>query len=269
MDLIARTAGPPTRAGRRRRGRSARVLLAAMALVLGASACTPAQFQEWWVRRGNPPMAEPQLSRFAALATVVWEAKVPGLNWKPTIAEIDPGLAARMAPSWRPGCPVPLSDLRYLRVQHIGFDGLIYVGEVVVHRDVANAVVGAFRHMFIKGFPIQTMQLVDNFGGDDDASMAANNTSAFNCREVTGRPGVFSQHSFGTAIDINPLQNPYVSGGTVLPPGAAAYLDRGNERQGMIVPGGPAVQAFDGIGWGWGGRWSSLRDYQHFSANGN
>jgi hypothetical protein len=111
------------------------------------------------------------------------------------------------------------------------------------------------------------MELVDVYGGDDDRSMEANNTSAFNCRRVTGGTS-FSQHSYGTAIDLNPLPNPYVRGDTVLPPAGRAYLDRTDVRQGMIVDPGPVVGAFAVIGWEWGGNFTALKDYQHFSENG-
>jgi hypothetical protein len=113
------------------------------------------------------------------------------------------------------------------------------------------------------------MRLVDDYGGGDRRSMAANNTSAFNCRSVVGRPGVWSQHSYGWAIDINPVQNPFVmSGGTVLPPAGEAYVDRSRRAPGMIHRGDVVYRAFASIGWEWGGDWSSSKDYQHFSATG-
>jgi hypothetical protein len=108
------------------------------------------------------------------------------------------------------------------------------------------------------------MQRIEAYGGDDDASMAADNTSAFNCREITGG-GAVSNHALGVAIDINPVENPYVRGGDVLPPAGAEYLDREDVRPGMIVE-GDVTAAFDAIGFDWGGRWRSLQDYQHFEA---
>jgi hypothetical protein len=110
------------------------------------------------------------------------------------------------------------------------------------------------------------MERVDVFGGSDDASMEANNTSAFNCRRTTGGTA-WSQHSYGRAIDINPVQNPYVSGGTVLPEAGRAFLDRGNSRPGMIAPGDVVVRGFAAEGWGWGGTWTDPLDYQHFSSS--
>ncbi len=173
-----------------------------------------------------------------------------------------------MARSWRDGCPVPLEDLRYVTVTYVGFDGASRTGELVVNRSVAADVVEVFRALHAARFPIRSMRLVDDFDADDDASMAADNTSAFNCRASTGSPGEWSQHSFGRAIDVNPRENPYVSGGTVLPPTGAAYVDRTRPGRGLVRPRGPVVEAFAGVGWTWGGTYASLKDYQHFSDNG-
>ena len=170
--------------------------------------------------------------------------------------------------SWREGCPVPLADLRLLTVDYWGFDGREHAGELVIHEREAEDVIVAMRRLYDARFPIRRMLLVDAYGGDDDRSMAANNTSAFNCRAVTGQPGVWSEHSYGRAIDINPVQNPYVLDGAVLPPEGRAYKDRSLEAAGMIHPGDPVVRAFADIGWSWGGRWESPTDYQHFSATG-
>lgn len=117
----------------------------------------------------------------------------------------------RRTGSWRAGCPVPIADLAYLLLTCRGFDGRPYIGELVVHRKIAAQVLAAFADLHAQGFPIERMELIDAYEADDDRSMAANNTSAFNCRDITGRPGVWSKHSYGGAIDINPLQNPYVT----------------------------------------------------------
>ncbi len=166
--------------------------------------------------------------------------------------------------SWRPGCPVPLEDLVYVIVTHRGFDGRAYLGDLVVHRTLADEVVAIFRDLFDAGFPLTVVALVDHHQGDDNRSMAANNSSAFNCRPVAGRTTGFSRHSYGVAIDINPLLNPYVRGDTVLPPEGAAYLDRSARVPGMVVEGGPCHRAFVRRGWRWGGDFRTLKDYQHF-----
>jgi hypothetical protein len=189
--------------------------------------------------------------------------------WTGSASEVSPELAERMTGvSWYDGCPVSIADLRHLRVDHVGFDGHRRTGELVVHSDAAAAVLEAFRRMYDARFPIERVTLIDEVGGSDDAAMAANLTTAFNCRRVTGGTG-WSEHATGRAIDLNPLQNPYISSrGSVLPPGGVAYLDRTSGAVGLIVEGGPAVAAFDAVGWHWGGRWRTIKDYQHFSASG-
>jgi hypothetical protein len=183
-----------------------------------------------------------------------------------SIAAVDPALTVRMGSSWRAGCPVPLTDLRYLTLTYRDFDGSDREGELVVAASVADDVVAIFRRLYEIGYPIASMRLVDDFGGDDDASMSANNTSAFNCRPVTGGGG-FSEHSYGTAIDVNPVQNPYLSGSTVLPAEGRAYVAR-PDSPGVIHAGDEVVQAFADGGFRWGGTWSGPIDYQHFSVSG-
>jgi hypothetical protein len=176
--------------------------------------------------------------------------------------------AARMSFSWRPGCPVPLSDLRLVNVTYWGFDDSPHQGELVVQGRFAEPMVSVFAQLFDARFPIERMELVDAYEGNDDRSMVANNTSAFNCREVAGRPGVLSEHALGNAIDVNPLINPWVHSGKVDPPEGAQYADRSADWKGVIRADDVVVRAFASIGWGWGGNWPGSPDYQHFSANG-
>jgi hypothetical protein len=244
------------------------LVVLAVLLAAAATGCTPQQFQAWWTSQGRPPLREPELSAMADAATRYWAEVARRNRFVFEVRPIDAALAARMTPtSWRPGCPVGLGDLRYVWVSHMGMDGTERVGELVVHRDTVAALAGVFRHIWDEAFPVERMRLVDDYGGDDDASMAANNTSAFNCRRVAGTTR-WSEHAFGRAIDINPVQNPYVRGGRVDPPAGRAYVDRGHVRAGMLVAGGPVVGAFRFVGWGWGGDWSSGKDYQHVSAGG-
>jgi hypothetical protein len=125
-----------------------------------------------------------------------------------------------------------------------------------------------FERLDARSFPIRRIRLVDRFGANDRASMRHDNTSAFNCRYVRGTT-VWSQHAFGRAIDLNPVENPYVDGSRVVPRRGRAYVDRTDVRPGMVVRRGVALRAFRRIGWRWGGAWSGARDYQHVSANGN
>ncbi|HEX7746313.1 MAG TPA: M15 family metallopeptidase, partial [Micromonosporaceae bacterium] len=168
--------------------------------------------------------------------------------------------------SWRPGCPVGPEHLRRVRLSHWDFDGRVRVGELIVHESVAGDVVSIFRRLFEHRFPIRQMRPVDHYGGNDDASMAADNTSGFNCRNAVaeGQP-TWSRHAYGRAVDVNPVENPYLLTGEVLPPAGAAYVDRSAYRPGMAVPGGVLVDAFAAAGWRWGGNWRNSPDYQHFS----
>lgn len=191
----------------------------------------------------------------------------PGPTFDGAVAPIDEVTRARMNASWRPGCPVLLEDLRLLTLDHWGYDGAEHRGELVVHAEYADAILQVFRTLYDARFPIERVELVDVYGGDDFASTAANNTAAFNCRWVVGKPGVWSEHAYGRAIDVNPLVNPYAGDPRVSEPEFARYLDRSVGAPGMIQPGDAVVQAFAAIGWKWGGAWSSP-DYQHFSATG-
>jgi hypothetical protein len=176
--------------------------------------------------------------------------------------------AADLPSSWRPGCPVAPADLRKLELSYWGFDSQAHMGALVVHADVADAVTGVFRRLYDRRFPIRRMEPIDAYGGSDDASIAADNTSAFNCRNAvsSGAPQ-WSAHAYGRAIDVNPVENPYILEGNVLPPNGAPYVDRSNVRPGMAVRGGELVSAFAAAGWGWGGVWANP-DYQHFSSTG-
>lgn len=166
--------------------------------------------------------------------------------------------------SWRLGCPVPLAELRLVHVTHLDDQGQVRRGELVVHHRVAAEVLTIFRDLYNAGFPLRSVRLIEHYQGSDDASMAADNTSAFNCREVTGKPGVYSRHSWGLAIDVNPLRNPYVKGAVVEPAGGRAFVDRATHRPGMITRGDACHRAFVSRGWRWGGAWRSIKDYQHF-----
>jgi hypothetical protein len=194
--------------------------------------------------------------------------QVQPIGFYATVHVIDAKIKARMKYSWRPGCPVPLKNLRLIKMSYWGFDGSAHMGEMVLNKRVVDDVLGVFRKMFDARFPIRRMRLVDAYRGNDDRSMAADNTSAFNCRKVTGGSS-WSQHAYGWAIDINPVENPYISrSGRVSPPAGAKFADRSRRAKGMIHRGDVVYRAFRSIGWGWGGNWRSIKDYQHFSLTG-
>jgi hypothetical protein len=175
---------------------------------------------------------------------------------------------AELSHSYRPGCPVGPAQLRRVRVSYVGFDGKAHQGALVVNQRVTTDVLAVFGFLYRQRFPIRRMQPIDAYGGSDNASMAADNTSAFNCRyAVTTGPKQWSVHAYGEAIDVNPVENPYLEAGKVLPPAGAAYRDRSRVRPGMAVAGGVLIYAFQSAGWKWGGLFASP-DYQHFSLTG-
>ena len=177
--------------------------------------------------------------------------------------------AAQLGTSWRPGCPVAPSQLRLLRLSYFGFDGRAHVGSLVVNANVATAVFKILRTLYRERFPIASMLPASRCDGHDPASMAANNTLGFNCRyAVTPGTRQWSAHAFGEAIDVNPVENPYIVSGVAEPAAGKAYVTRTDVRRGMAVSGGELVRAFGSVRWYWGGRWTASPDYQHFSATG-
>lgn len=174
--------------------------------------------------------------------------------------------------SWHRGCPVPIEDLRHVRVSYWDFNGEVRTGPLVVNEKVARDVLWVFRRLFRARFPIQRILLPpkwrpprpEDYWNKDPTSP----TAAFNCRPATGSTSL-SQHSYGWAIDINPLQNPYVrNDSTVLRYIAKPFRNRSLHRKGMIHDGDIVVRSFARIGWEWGGHWHTLKDYMHFSLTG-
>jgi len=179
--------------------------------------------------------------------------------------------------SWREGA-IPITELRYLRVLYWAFgseasgpqafrDSLnergTFIGEIVVNEAIADDVLEIFRELYDAEYPIGLMVLIDNFEANDTASMNANNTSGFNHRFIAGTT-TLSNHSRGMAIDLNPVQNPWVSGNNVEPQIGAPYADRSDIRPGMITDDDLAFQLFKQHGFTWGGDWRTPKDYQHF-----
>jgi hypothetical protein len=223
------------------------VLAAGVLAYAGAATATPTS------RRGG-----------ASAATTA-----PGFTF--SAQRLGPKTRARVrGSSWHPGCPVGLDDLRLLRIGYWDFAGRARVGRMIVAAPAVRPVRRAFARLFAARFPIRRMRLVDDYGASDFASIAADNTSAFNCRLATGSTH-FSEHAFGRAIDINPIENPYVyPDGTTVHAASRPFLDRGHHRTGMAFHGGVLLRAFQAVGWGWGGDWRppSATDYQHFSSTG-
>jgi hypothetical protein len=162
---------------------------------------------------------------------------------------------------------VPPEDLRMVTVTFVGFDGAPHTGQVVVNADAVDAVVEAFRQLYAARFPIRKMKPIFTQAEFDDFETPDDNSTGFSCRNAVASSGTpsWSEHAYGHAIDIDPIENPYLEGGRIIPSAGAAYTDRANVRPGMAVEGSAVVNAFRSVGWGWG---ASFRDYQHFSTNG-
>lgn len=188
-----------------------------------------------------------------------------GDDFEATVDAVPADVVARS--TWSDACPVALAQLRYVTVTFWGFDGEHHRGELLVHASAADDLVEVFRSLDAARYPIEEMRVVRADELDLPPTGDGNNTTAFVCRPVRGAT-TWSEHAYGLAVDVNPFLNPYVKGDLVLPELASAYTDRSRTDPGVLHDGDGVVGAFAAIGWGWGGDWSSLKDFQHFSANG-
>ena len=180
------------------------------------------------------------------------------------IEEIDDATFARIdGVSYGPGCITPRRSLRLVHILHRNFAGQVQVGEIICSLSAASDLLAIFRELFDAGYPIEKVFLIDEYGGDDEKSMADNNTCCFNFRLKTG-VNQLSMHAYGMAVDVNPLYNPYVKGARVEPASAARYANRGLACPYYIRKGDACHRAFTSRGWKWGGSWLSSQDYQHF-----
>ncbi len=182
--------------------------------------------------------------------------------------EISEEIKARiLGKSYPRDCEVPFEDLRYVNVLYWGFDGESHQGELIVNKAIAEDIVEIFKELYELKYPIERMVLIDEYDAVDNDSMAANNTSSFNYRKIDGSDNL-SLHSYGLAIDINPLYNPYVrqSGEEkiILPENGAEYADRALDCDYYIEEGDACYNAFIQRGFTWGGEWKTKKDYQHF-----
>ena len=188
------------------------------------------------------------------------------------IQHITPEVQERMlkANSWRQTCPVHLNDLRYININHLDFNGQTVSGEIIVHKEVVDDVVNIFADLYAIGYPVRQMRLVADFGANDWESIEADNTSAFNCRPVTGKKKKWSKHAYGKAIDINPIENPYVNRkGYISHKASWKYKKRVHKvntaaDRAVLLKNDKATKIFKSYGWTWGGDWRTIKDYQHF-----
>lgn len=171
--------------------------------------------------------------------------------------------------SYKPGFSLPAEELRYLRIPHFAYiHGDIILGEMVCNAAIADDLLAIFRTLFEHHYPIARMQLIDDFGGDDNASMLANNTSCFNDRPKSWSRTEKSPHALGLAVDVNPFYNPLVRvrDGVVrvYPAESRAFADRTQVFDYKISKTDLCYQEFVARGFRWGGSWASSQDYQHF-----
>ncbi len=235
--------------------RMAALTAMAVALVQCAPAPAPA-----------PEGSEPTSTTSARASTAPAAPSQPPTP-QPGPASVHPVTAAELGTTWRPGCPLPPEKLRLVDLDYWGFDGQTHRGQLVVHQDLTAEVIAVFEQLFRLRYPIERMRTVDHYpGADDELSMRDNNTSAFNCRDIPAT-GDWSPHAYGRAVDINPLQNPYVDRrGDYQPANAGPFVDRTRTDPGVLHDGDPAVRAFTDRGWRWGGYWRTPKDYQHFES---
>ncbi|MCL2573030.1 MAG: M15 family metallopeptidase [Defluviitaleaceae bacterium] len=165
--------------------------------------------------------------------------------------------------SFKEDTPFGYEELTYLTISYVDFGDNNCLGDMIVATKIGDEVLDIFRELYAIRFPIHQICLVDHYGANDEASMSANNTHAFNFRRIAGSETI-SRHGYGMAIDINPVQNPYIRKNDILPMAGIGYLNRNNVRSGMIVHGCPAYNAFVSHGWTWGGDWDTPKDYHHF-----
>jgi hypothetical protein len=225
-----------------------------------------------------PPPASKGVStkRLAYLASVSVAA---GVGFHASARPLEPATRHDViaAHAWNVRCPVPLSQLRVLTVTYRGFDGGSHTGQLVVNEDAVRPLTQVFRRLYALRFPIHHMELSDAYGPRAGRPADGDVTASFECRQASASPctsaanrgnGSWSQHAYGAAVDLNPVENPYVGCGMTRNKAGRAYLDRSRLRRGMVTP--AVVRAFEAVGWGWGGSWSgTTKDYMHFSATGH
>jgi hypothetical protein len=176
---------------------------------------------------------------------------------------------------WHQGCPVGFSELRLLTVSHWGFDGRAHTGQLVVNRAAVGPLARALGTLYGLHFPIRHLRLADMYGPSRGRPRDGDVSGSFDCRQAVPSPctggrgtGTWSMHAYGLAVDLNPVENPYVGCGQSRDPATKPYFDRSRHRRGMVTA--RAVAAFRSLGWGWGGSWAgNTKDYMHFSSTGH
>lgn len=179
-----------------------------------------------------------------------------------------PEIKERMISHAPQKCHQAINELDFVKVKYYGFDQKAHLGVLLVNKEVSKDIQDIFRILFKHKFPIQKIRPLS--GADkDSAQVRANYTATYNCRDVTGQKGILSQHSYGRAIDINPVENPYIKGEIIIPEAGKPYCDRSKPFKGKITKDSLIYKLFTERGWDWGGGWYDLQDYQHFEKRAN
>jgi hypothetical protein len=215
------------------------------------------------------------MARMRHLAATIAIAALPAFHF--TIKPLTPAQQNMIVAShhYYPTCPVPLSGLRVLTMTYDGWDGKAHTGQMVTNAGHVFQVAKVFKTLYKMHFPIRYMSLPAAYGPLKDQPKDEDVTYSFSCRQAVPSPcsggsgtGSWSMHAYGEAIDVNPVENPYVGCGQTRDPISVSFMKRTPIRKGMVTP--AVLAAFQSVGWGWGGSWSgSTKDYMHFSTNGH
>jgi len=233
-------------------------------LVVAMTACQGSPETDINTTPPSPPTSTTTTSTTTSSSTTS-TTTLPEPVFEAVIANVT---AQRLAHSYTPDCPITPEEVVLIRLNHWGFDGATHDGEIVVARDQADAVVEIFRRLFDVEYPIESVIPIGDLPeGIEDDDPNYNNTSGLHCRFVGGTT-TWSEHAKGLAIDVNPFLNPYITSSEVWPPNATKYVDRSLGGPGMITADDEVVRAFEDSEWHWGGYWSSVKDYHHFSLSG-
>lgn len=251
---------------KRSQGKVKRVVKSALVILLLLASCVPGPEDSGasLIRMAGgsfPPASLPAAHAdiFQAIGQAAWEAPPASFG----VRELTEEEALLITgSSWTLASPVGLEELAMVTVGYWDFDGTERQGQLIVAKELGSEVMDIFQELYEAGFPMGNIRLIEEFDAEDTRSMEANNTYAFCTRNIAGTRR-YSLHSYGVAVDINPVQNPYLVGGEVYPSSGNDYLNRQDVRPGMITPGDACYNAFTSRGWSWGGYWASP-DYQHF-----
>lgn len=189
--------------------------------------------------------------------------------YEPLSNDIKKRITGISYPDTKESLAITYEDLAYVHVLHYNFHNEVEEGELICNKKIAEELLEIFQELYKAHYPIEKIRLIDEYGGDDESSMADNNSSCFNYRVILGSK-TLSNHAYGTAIDINPLYNPYITyredgSPFVQPANSVDYVDREKDFSYKIDTNDLCYKLFTEHGYDWGGGWDTRKDYQHFA----